>query len=83
MIYAGIITLTFLLFAAINFFAKNKKPFKRAFINMLLGVLSLIAVNIAGLFWNVGVGVSPLSLTISATLGVPGVAVMVIVKTLL
>ena len=83
MIYAGIITLIFLIFAAINFFSKNKKPFKRAFINMLLGVLSLVAVNIAGLFWDVGVGVSSFSLTVSATLGVPGVVAMVIIKTLL
>ncbi len=83
MIYAGILIITFVLFAVINFFSKNKKPFKRAFVNMLIGVLSLVIVNITGIFWDIGVGVSPFSLMVSASLGVPGVAAMVLIKTLL
>lgn len=83
MIYAGILIITFILFAIINFFSKNKKPLKRAFVNMLIGVFSLVIINVAGIFWDIGLGVSPFSLTVSASLGVPGVVAMVLIKTLL
>jgi len=63
--------------------AKNKKPFKRAFLNMFLGIIALIAVNIIGIFCNVGVTVSPFSLTVAASGGVPGVIAMVIISTFL
>ena len=82
MIYAGIILVSLVVFALIYALSKNKKPFKRAFVNMLIGVLSLVIINVAGIFWDIGVGVSPFSLMVSASLGVPGVAAMVLIKTL-
>ena len=83
MIYAGIIFICLLIYTAIYAVTKNKKPLKRAFLGMLLGVVSLIAVNIAGGYFNVSVPISPFSLVLSACGGVPAVAAMLLINTLL
>lgn len=83
MIYLGICLSALLLFAIMNALSKNKKPFKRAFLNMLLGIVSLIAVNIFGIYFDISLPISPLSFTVSACGGVPAVAAMVIINTLL
>ena len=74
---------TFLLFSFIHYAAKKKKPFKRAFISMLIGVGSLTAVNLLSGLTGVYVPVTELSLTVSAVGGVPGVALMVLMGALL
>jgi len=83
MIYAGIILVSLVVFALIYAMSKNKKPFKRAFLSMFLGILSLLAVNIIGVYADISLPVSPFSLTLSACGGVPAVAAMVIINTLL
>ena len=78
MIYFAI-NMFFLFFYSIVYkFAKKKKPFKRAFLTMLVGLLILFAVDIAGIFTGVYLPVSLLSVTIAACGGVPGVAAMMI-----
>lgn len=67
----------FLLFSFILFAAKNKKPFKRAFLYMLLGVLSLCVVNLISSLSGVYVPVTTLSLLTSAIGGLPGTALLV------
>ncbi|MBQ2687725.1 MAG: pro-sigmaK processing inhibitor BofA family protein [Clostridia bacterium] len=83
MIYAGIILVSLVVFALIYALSKNKKPFKRAFLSMFLGILSLLAVNIIGVYADISLPVSPFSLTLSACGGVPAVTAMVIINTLL
>lgn len=83
MIYVGIILVCLVFFAIIYALSKNKKPFKRAFVSMILGVVSLIAINIAGKYIGVSVPISPFSFTISACGGIPAVAALVLIGTLL
>ena len=66
----------FLLFAILHFFSKNKKPFERAFLSMVSGVLVLLAVNICAVFTKVSLPISLLSLTVSAFGGIPGVTLL-------
>ena len=70
----------FLLFSFIHYAAKKKKPFKRAFISILSGLLSLAAVDLLSGLTGVYIPVTELSLTVSAVGGLPGVAVMVMLS---
>ncbi len=75
------ITLIFLIiYGGIYFLCKKKKPFKRALMTMIIGVLSLIAVDVVGIFTGVYLPISPLSLTFSAVGGIPGVTTMLIIQ---
>ena len=73
---------TFLVFSFIHYAAKKKKPFKRAFLSMLFGLISLIAVNVAGMFFDIGLDISPFTITVSACGGVPAVAAMLLINTI-
>ena len=74
-----IINLSFLLlYSFVYKISKKKKPLKRAFLTMFIGLLVLIAVDIVGIFTDVYLPISLLSVTIAACGGVPGVAVMMI-----
>ena len=83
MVYVGIILVCIVFFAIVYAISKNKKPFNRAFLSMILGIVSLIAINIAGKYIGVSLPISPLSLTASACGGVPAVAAMILINTLL
>lgn len=78
LIFLGI----FLAFSFIHYAAKKKKPFRAAFLSMLLGVLSLGAVNLLSSLTTVYIPVTALSLILSAAGGVPGVALMVFLSAL-
>lgn len=71
-----IIFSTFLIFAILHYLGKNKHPLKRSFLSMLLGVLTLFAVNFTGTFTGVTLPVSLLSLLVSIIGGIPGVTLM-------
>ena len=62
----------FSIIAFIQIMVGTKKPFKKTISSVLLGVISLIAVNISGIFTGVTIPVSNLSLMVSAILGIPG-----------
>ncbi len=62
---------------------KKKKPLKRAFYTMIFGIVALLSVNLAGNFTGVYLPVSPLSLTVSSALGVPGIAAMLTMSLIL
>lgn len=47
---------------------------------MLIGILSLAAIDISGIFTGVYLPISPLTLTLSACGGVPAVATMIIIN---
>ena len=80
MVYLGIILVCIVFFAIIIALSKNKKPFKRAFLSMMFGIVILLALNLFGHYINVTLPLSPFSLTVSACGGVPGVAAMVLIN---
>ena len=71
---------TFLVFSFIHFAAKKKKPFKRALLSILAGLLTLGVVNILSGMTGVYIPVTQLTLLTSAAGGVPGVALMVLLS---
>ncbi len=73
LIFIGI----FLAFSFIHYAAKKKKPFKRAFLSMLVGILVLGIVNLLSPLTTVYIPVTELSLILSSAGGIPGVALMV------
>ena len=73
---------TFLLFSFIHYAAKNKKPFKRAFISMLIGSITLAAVDLFSGISGIYIPITSLSLIISTVGGVPGVAFLVLMSIL-
>lgn len=75
-----ILVAIFLIISFIHYAAKKKKPFKRAFLSMLVGVLTLGVVNLISTLTTVYVPVTELSLTVSAAGGIPGVALMVLLS---
>ena len=69
-----------LVFTIVHKIAKNKKPFRRALLSVLSGLLSLSAVNLSGMFTGVFIPVSLLSLAVSTVLGVPGTVMMLLLN---
>ncbi len=78
---ATVICSTILLFTVIYFSKKSVHPFKRAVNTVLSGILSLIAVNVTGIFTGVFIPISTLSICISAIGGIPAVTAMLIIDT--
>lgn len=70
------IFLVFILFAIIHYISKNKRPFKRSLISMLCGILTLLAVNLSGIFTSVTLPISLMSILVALIGGVPGVTLM-------
>ena len=81
MLFIVIVSLsTFLIFSFIHYAAKKKKPFKRAFLSMLIGVAVLCAVNLLSGFTGVYIPVTKLTLLTSMAGGIPGVALLVLLS---
>ena len=70
----------FLIFSFIHYAGKNKKPFKRALLSMLVGIAALTAVNLTSGLSGVYIPVTQLSLLISGAGGLPGVALLVLLS---
>ena len=71
-----VFVLTFISFAIIHYIGKNKRPFKRSFISMLCGILTLLAVNLSSVVTGVYIPISLFSILISLIGGVPGVTLI-------
>lgn len=71
---------TLLLFAAIHALSKNKRPFGRALLSMLIGLLTLLAVHFTASFTGVDLPLSLLSVLTSVIGGVPGVTLMLVLR---
>lgn len=63
--------------------AGNKKPVRSALSSILLGWLSLLAVNISGIFTGVTLPISALSIGVSGAAGIPGVTMLVLLDMIL
>ncbi|MBR2715956.1 MAG: pro-sigmaK processing inhibitor BofA family protein [Ruminococcus sp.] len=73
----------FFVLSFLHFLAKKKKPCKRALVSLLCGPIILITLNVLSLYTGVIVSVSELSLMVSSLLGIPGVALLIIMKILM
>lgn len=73
---AGIFVGIFFAFVVLHFFEKNKRPFRRAFISMVIGAGILTAVNLSSGITGVYIPVSMLSVLVSVIGGVPGVTLL-------
>lgn len=71
-----ILTSTLIVFAVIHYAGKNKRPVRRAFISMLSGIFTLLAVNLSAIFTGVSIPISLLSVLVSVIGGIPGVTLM-------
>ena len=72
-----------LVFAALHFAEKNKRPFKRALLSMCIGLMTLAAVNLLSGITKVSIPVSLLSVLTSAVGGVPGVTLLLFLNLIL
>ena len=70
----------FLVLSFIHYAAKKKKPFRRAFLSMLLGTAALGVVDLLSPLTTVYIPITELSLAVSAAGGIPGVALLVILS---
>lgn len=71
-----IFVLTFIFFAIIHYISKIKRPFKRSFISMSCGLLTLLAVNLSSVIIGVYIPISLFSILISLIGGIPGVTLI-------
>lgn len=71
-----IIFSTFCFFAAVHLAGKSKRPFKRALFSMIIGILTLAAIDLSSGITNVYIPVSLLSVLVSLIGGVPGVTLL-------
>ena len=57
-----------------------KKPFRRLFVGMWQGFCALAAVNVAGIFTGVSLGINLISGLTCLVLGVPGIITLLLLK---
>ena len=74
--------ITFFVFSFIHYAEKKKKPFKRAFLSMLPGLVVLCGVNLLAGLTGVYIPVTQLTLLTSMAGGIPGVALLVLLSAL-
>lgn len=70
----------FLALVAVQKLMKSKHPVRNAFLCLLIGPLCMLCVNLTSVFTGVVIPVSPLSVSASAVLGIPGVTSMLLLQ---
>ncbi len=76
----AVVMLTLIIIHAIM---RSQHPVRSAFFSLIPGVIALMCVNLTSIWTNVTIPVSPLSLSISAVLGIPGVTALLIIRNIL
>lgn len=71
------------LLVVIQLAVRTKKPIQRAAGGVLVGLCALLAVNVTGAFTGVSLPLSPLSLGVAGTAGLPGVTLLLLLNLLL
>ncbi|MGI6269516.1 MAG: pro-sigmaK processing inhibitor BofA family protein [Candidatus Howiella sp.] len=74
-ILAAVYAIAFLFFAF-----KTGKPLKTILLHLLLGLLAFLALNLTSGYTGVRLGVNPWSVLCASAAGVPGVALMVLMR---
>lgn len=73
----------FLILVAIRKIMKSKHPVRSALLGLLVGPVCMIIINIISIFTSVSIPISPLSLGVSSTLGIPGVTAMLLLQVII
>lgn len=76
----GISIAIFMCLVIVQVIVKNKNPIRKTFAGIFLGLFSLLAVNLTGIFTGVVLPISFLSIAISCVMGIPGVTMMLILN---
>lgn len=61
----------------------SEHPVRTAVISMMWGIIALVAVNLCSSFTGVSIPVSPMTLSFSAVLGIPGVTCLLLMQRIL
>lgn len=78
-----LVAVALVVFSIIFALQKKKKPFRRAFLTMLCGIITLILIDVTGVYTGVYLPLSAFSLCVSAIGGIPGIATMLIISNFL
>lgn len=73
----------FLILVFIQVLFKSKNPVKKAILGILLGIASLIAVNITGAFTGIFIPISVISVFICSVAGIPGTILLLLLNLIL
>lgn len=76
LIAAGI----FILLVVIQMIVRSKRPIRSALGGILTGLLTLVVVNITGVFTGVSLPLSLLNIGVSAAAGIPGVTMLLLLN---
>ena len=76
----GIILITL---TVVHIIMRSTHPVRSAVLSLIPGIAALICVNLSSAFTNVSLPVSPMSLSVSAVLGIPGVTALLIIQKIL
>lgn len=75
--------LIFIALVLLQVITKSKRPIKKAFMSMFMGVFALGAVNISGIFTGVTIPVSFLSIFLAVVAGIPGTTLILLLNTIM
>ena len=78
-IIVAICCVVFLTLVIVHIFMRSRHPVRSAFLSLFPGVIALGCVDITSVWTGVYIPVSPLSLSVSSVLGIPGVTMLLIV----
>ena len=78
-----VIAVVFLLYILIKIFKKPMKLIFKFLLNTLLGFVSLILLNFVGAFIGISIGINWLNAAVVGILGLPGVALLLILQWLM
>lgn len=59
---------------------RSKRPLRQLLVGAIQGLCALAAVNVAGAFTGVSLGIGALSLTTAGLLGIPGVTTLLLLQ---
>lgn len=82
-IIAGICLGVFIILVIIQKIMHSKQPVRTALISMMWGIIALVAVNLCSSFTGVSIPVSPMTLSVSSVLGIPGVTCLLLMQRIL
>ncbi len=80
---AAIIVAIILTLIIIHCIMRSKHPVRSAFISLTPGLIALVCVNLSSSFTGVFIPVSPMNLSVSAVLGIPGVTALLLLQRIL
>ncbi len=73
----------FILLIVIQVIMGSEHPFRSAVFSLMAGPAVLLCINLLQSYTSVSMPVSPLSLSVAAVLGIPGVTAMLIIQRIL